>query len=138
MKKWLLCSAALAASLGSTAVQAQVTALTGGTVVNLAGKAPIENAVILIEGERIKTIGPAASTPVPEGATIVPMQGKWIIPGLMNMHVHLGLNLPGAGRLYGEKPEAKSLRMLDNAQKSLLSGVTTIRPSASTESVARK
>ncbi|MBB5686874.1 amidohydrolase family protein [Sphingobium boeckii] len=127
MKKWLLSSAALAASLVSSPLAAQVTALTGGTVVDLSGKAAIEDAVILIEGERIKAIGPAASTPVPEGATVVPMDGKWIIPGLMNMHVHLGLNLPGAGRLYGEKPEAKSLRMLDNAQKSLMSGVTTIR-----------
>lgn len=127
MKQLLLSSAALVASFLSSPLTAQVTALTGGTLVDLSGKAPIENAVILIEGDRIKTIGPAASTPVPEGATVIPMDGKWIIPGLMNMHVHLGLNLPGAGRLYGEKPEAKSLRMLDNAQKSLMSGVTTIR-----------
>jgi imidazolonepropionase-like amidohydrolase len=43
------------------------------------------------------------------------------------MHVHLGLNLPGAARLYNEPPEAKALRMLANARKSLDVGVTTIR-----------
>jgi imidazolonepropionase-like amidohydrolase len=105
---------------------AAVTALVGGNVVNLAGGKPVRDAVVLIDGERILSIGGPGSA-VPPGATVVPMQGKWLIPGLMNMHVHLGLNLPGAGRIYNETREAKGLRMLSNAQKSLQSGVTTIR-----------
>ncbi len=127
MKTKLLATAALFAVGLSHPAAAQVVALTGGNVVDLDGKAAIRDAVVIVDGDRIRAIGPAASTPVPEGATIVPLAGKWLIPGLMNMHVHLGLNLPGAGRLYNEKPEAKSLRMLRNAQQSLLSGVTTIR-----------
>lgn len=127
MKTKLLATAALFAIGLSHPAAAQLVALTGGNVVDLDGKAAIRDAVVIVDGDRIRAIGPAASTPVPEGATIVPLAGKWLIPGLMNMHVHLGLNLPGAGRLYNEKPEAKSLRMLRNAQQSLLSGVTTIR-----------
>jgi imidazolonepropionase-like amidohydrolase len=127
MKTNLFVTAALLAVGLSQPATAQVVALTGGNVVDLDGKLAIRDAVVIVDGDRIRAIGPAGSTPVPEGATIVPMAGKWLIPGLMNMHVHLGLNLPGAGRLYNEKPEAKSLRMLRNAQKSLLSGVTTIR-----------
>lgn len=127
MKTKLLATAALFAVGLSHPAAAQLVALTGGNVVDLDGKAAIRDAVVIVDGDRIRAIGPAASTPVPEGATIVPLAGKWLIPGLMNMHVHLGLNLPGAGRLYNEKPEAKSLRMLRNAQQSLLSGVTTIR-----------
>ncbi|SNS41643.1 Imidazolonepropionase [Sphingomonas laterariae] len=121
-------------SLGAVAVAcapatafARVTALVGGNVVDLSGKAPIRDAVLLVDGDRIVAVGPAATTPVPADAEIVQMRGKWLAPGLMNMHVHLGLNLPGAGRLYNESREAKALRMLDNAQKSLQSGVTTIR-----------
>lgn len=121
----------LAALLTPVAAGAQgttpATALVGGTVVNLDGKPPVRDSVVLIQGERIVAVGPAASTPVPPGATVIPMAGKWLIPGLMNMHVHLALNLPGAGRIYNETREAKALRMLDNAQKSLRSGVTTIR-----------
>ena len=106
---------------------AQVVALVGGNVVDLDGKAPIRDAVILIEGQRIKSVGPRSAIALPEGATIVSLPGKWLVPGLMNMHVHLGLNLPGAGRLYNEKPEAKSLRMMANARRSLEVGVTTVR-----------
>jgi len=127
MKTNLLATAALLAVGMSQPAAAQLVALTGGNVVDLDGKAAIRDAVVIVDGDRIRAIGPAASTPVPDGATIVPLAGKWLIPGLMNMHVHLGLNLPGAGRLYNEKPEAKSLRMLRNAQQSLMSGVTTIR-----------
>ncbi len=45
----------------------------------------------------------------------------------MNMHVHLGLNLPGAARLVNETDPQMVLRMAKNARLSLLSGVTTIR-----------
>ncbi|WP_414903109.1 amidohydrolase family protein [Sphingomonas flavalba] len=119
---------ALAAALLLTApAQAELLALTGANVVDIEGKAPVRDAVVVIDGETIKAIGPAASTPVPSGARVIPLNGKWLIPGLMNMHVHLALNLPGATRVYNESRESIALRMLDNAQKSLRSGVTTIR-----------
>jgi imidazolonepropionase-like amidohydrolase len=106
---------------------AQTVALVGGHVVDLAGRAPVRDAVVIVEGERILAIGPRASTPVPPAAIVIPMDGKWLIPGLMNMHVHLALNLPGASRIHNETPDSMALRSLDNAQKSLWSGVTTIR-----------
>jgi imidazolonepropionase-like amidohydrolase len=117
----------LAGLLFGTAAQAELLALTGATVIDIDGKAPIRNAVVLIDGERIRAIGPASTTPVPAGARVIPLDGKWLIPGLMNMHVHLALNLPGASRVYNEGRDSIALRMLDNAQKSLRSGVTTIR-----------
>lgn len=117
----------LAGLLMGTAAQAEVLALTGANVVDIDGKAPIRNAVVLIDGEKIQAIGQASTTPVPAGAKVIPLDGKWLIPGLMNMHVHLALNLPGAARVYNEGRDSIALRMLDNAQKSLRSGVTTIR-----------
>jgi len=113
--------------LMATSANAELVALTGATVVDIDGKAPVKNAVVLIDGEKIQAIGPAGATPVPAGAKIIPLDGKWLIPGLMNMHVHLALNLPGASRVYNEGRDSIALRMLDNAQKSLRSGVTTIR-----------
>ncbi|WP_288016282.1 amidohydrolase family protein [Blastomonas sp.] len=126
MKYPLLAFTALCATLASPA-SAETIALVGGTVVDLAGKAPIRDAVVVIEDERIQAIGPRASTSVPSDARVIPMEGRWLIPGLMNMHVHLALNLPGASRIYNETPDSMVLRSLDNAQKSLHSGVTTIR-----------
>ncbi len=65
----------------------------------------------------------------PPGTKTIAMNGKWLIPGLMNMHVHLGLKLPGAAgdSLVNESDTAEVLRMAGNARRSLLSGVTTLR-----------
>ena len=105
------------------------TAIVGGTVVDLQGKAPIENAVIIVEGERISAIGEAGSVKIPDGAEQIDAAGAWLIPGLMNMHVHLGLILPGkmAAELANESEAALALRMAANARASLQAGVTTIR-----------
>jgi imidazolonepropionase-like amidohydrolase len=117
--------------LGGTAgaAHAKTIALVGGTVVAIDGGAPLDNATVLIEGERITQVGPAASVAIPSGAKILPMNGKWLIPGLMNMHVHLGLKLPGAAgdSLVNETDTQEVLRMAGNARLSLLSGVTTLR-----------
>ena len=132
LKAVLTAATAILMAPGTAQAQDQATpgsvvALVGGNVVDLEGKAPIRDAVILIEGERIKSIGPRSAIAVPQGARVVSLPGKWLVPGLMNMHVHLGLNLPGAARIYNEKPEAKALRMMANARRSLEAGVTTIR-----------
>ena len=108
---------------------AGTTAIVGGTVVDLEGKAPIENAVIVVEGERIAAIGEAAEVTIPDGAEQIDTSGTWLIPGLMNMHVHLGLVLPGklTAELADESEAALALRMAMNARESLQAGVTTIR-----------
>jgi imidazolonepropionase-like amidohydrolase len=113
----------------TTAYAAGTTAVVGGTVVDLEGKAPIENAVILVEGERIAAIGNVGEVKIPDGAQQIDTSGTWLIPGLMNMHVHLGLVLPGKmkAELQGESEAALALRMAMNARESLQAGVTTIR-----------
>src|SRR4051794_41512569 len=45
----------------------------------------------------------------------------------MNMHVHLGLVLPGMTHLVGEVPAARALRMAANARETLHAGITTVR-----------
>jgi imidazolonepropionase-like amidohydrolase len=128
-------SAALVALMASLPAWAATVALTGANVVDIDGGSPVRNAVVVIEGERITAIGSAATTPIPAEATVIDLPGKWLIPGLMNMHVHLALNLPGASRVYDESHESIALRMLDNAQKSLRSGVTTIRLTGAQEGI---
>jgi imidazolonepropionase-like amidohydrolase len=44
---------------------------------------------VIVHGERIVWIGPAAETPLPEGATVVEGQGRYLLPGLADMHVHV-------------------------------------------------
>jgi imidazolonepropionase-like amidohydrolase len=119
----------LAALVVATPALARDIAITGATVIDIDTGAATPNAVVLIRGERIQSVGPAGSIAVPADARVIAMPGKWLIPGLMNMHVHLGLKLPGAAgaALANESDPAETLRMAANARLSLLSGVTTLR-----------
>ncbi len=107
----------------------QAQAIVGATVVDVTNGHSIPNAVLVIEGERITAVGPASAVSVPAGADVIHADGKWLLPGLMNMHVHLGLKLPGAAgdSLTSETDVEEVLRMAGNARLSLLSGVTTLR-----------
>jgi len=104
-------------------------ALVGGSVVDIHGGSPISDAVVLVEGERIAAIGKAGEIDIPEGTELIDVKGAWLIPGLMNMHVHLGLKLPGTmgAELANESAGALTLRMAQGALESLQAGVTTIR-----------
>jgi imidazolonepropionase-like amidohydrolase len=127
---------ALPASAVPTAVFAQAggpagppIALTGASVINVEDGSVIANAVVLIEGERIKAIGPAGSVQLPPEVRRVPLDGKWLAPGLLNMHVHFGLKLPGpaGAALANENDMQLVMRMAENARRSLYAGVTTVR-----------
>ena len=124
----LLCCISLtpiAHAMGATGKKAII----GATVVDLNGKSHMEDAVVVIEGERISAIGSADKVEIPANAEIIDAKGSWLIPGLMNMHVHLGLTLPGKmeAELANETEAELALRMADNARKVLLAGITTIR-----------
>lgn len=119
----------------STASKAQApsppraVAIVGGNVVDVVSGNPIRNAVVVIEGNRISAVGPAGSVSVPAGAERIDAAGRWLIPGLVNMHVHFGLALPSreGADLAGETDADLVLRMAMNARKSLNAGVTTVR-----------
>ncbi len=104
-------------------------AITGASVINVEDGSVIQNAVVLIEGDRIKAIGPAGSVQLPANVRKLPLDGKWLAPGLFNMHVHFGLKLPGpAGAALADENDMQlALRMADNARQSLYAGVTTVR-----------
>lgn len=49
---------------------------------------------VIVSGDRITTVGPAKSVPVPRGAKVLDGRGKFLIPGLWDMHAHLFATLP--------------------------------------------
>ena len=122
-----LCMAALI-FLAPNAAQSQVKAIVGASIVDIEGGAAVRDGVVVIEGERISAIGPSGSTRVPAGAEVIRADGMWLVPGLMNMHVHLGVIMAGQrAELANEKTTELALRVAANGRKVLLSGVTTIR-----------
>jgi imidazolonepropionase-like amidohydrolase len=103
------------------------TVLTNCAVVDGVSDRPIPNATVLIEDERIAAVGGAVD--VPPDAEILDLGGAHVMPGLLNMHTHLSLSLPGPGgdAVSNLSPHALSLYMAWGATRTLQSGVTTVR-----------
>ena len=98
-------------------------ALVGGRVIDGTGRDPIDDAVILIEGDRIDAVFRRGEWEVPSGAEVTDISGSTVIPGLIDCHVHVGV-LADNSFLQVEDP--KSLANL--FMTTLLShGVTTVR-----------
>ncbi|MEX0617934.1 MAG: amidohydrolase family protein [Pseudohongiellaceae bacterium] len=69
--------------------QEPVLVLQGGTLIDGTGRAPIEDAMVVVQGERIRAVGRRGDIRVPEGATVIQTDGQTILPGLVDMHLHL-------------------------------------------------
>jgi imidazolonepropionase-like amidohydrolase len=88
-RRWLAPLCALVLLLPSA--HAAVTAIVHANVVNPEREGPdaVERDVtVVVDGERIQAVGPSASTPLPKGAKVIDGRGKWVIPGLIDSHVH--------------------------------------------------
>ena len=81
---------ALVALVGpaAPAPQRAVRALTGATLIDGTGRAPIPDAIVVIDGARIAAAGPASSVRVPDGAERIDVRGRFVIPGIINAHGH--------------------------------------------------
>ncbi len=104
-------------------------ALVGGQVIDGYEGAPIQDGVVLIAGERIVALGPKSEVTVPPGTTIIDTEGMSVLPGLMDMHVHLMI-LGHADYEHWDKTYIGRFRdeiMPIAAKQLLMSGVTTVR-----------
>lgn len=86
----LLCAAALApaAAAQSKSAAPATLAITGATLVDGTGAAPVPDAAVVVRGDRIVAAGPRAKVKIPRGAQRLDARGKWLIPGLIDAHVH--------------------------------------------------
>src|ERR1700757_2424397 len=65
--------------------------LIGARLIDGTQSPPVENAVLIIEGDKLTAVGPAGSVKYPEDAQVIDCHGQSIIPGLISDHSHLGL-----------------------------------------------
>jgi imidazolonepropionase-like amidohydrolase len=77
------------AALAAAPMSAAVTAIRNVTVIDGTGAPALPHTTIIVRGERIAGMGPAAKLAVPKGARVVEGRGRFAIPGLWDMHVHL-------------------------------------------------
>jgi imidazolonepropionase-like amidohydrolase len=66
-------------------------ALVGGMVLDGYDAPPLHNAAILIDGDRIRRVGPAAEIPIPAGYRVIDTSGRTMMPGMIELHAHLVL-----------------------------------------------
>jgi imidazolonepropionase-like amidohydrolase len=97
------------------------------------GVGPVPDAAVWVSGRRIAAVGPRADVLAQARAagafTERDLDGAYLTPGLVNMHTHLSLSLPGrAGDgVLRMGPHELALYMADGARRTLACGVTTVR-----------
>jgi imidazolonepropionase-like amidohydrolase len=87
--------------------------------------------VVVVQGERIAAVGPAAKVAVPAGAETIDLPGATLLPGLMDLHSHLFLH-PYDETLWNdqvlkEPVEYRTIAAVRHAETTLRSGFTTLR-----------
>ena len=102
-RQWRAIGLAVACALSAGPAAAETVAFTGATVIDVARGAPLPGATVVVEDGLITAVG--ADTAVPGSARVVALAGKWLIPGLIDGHVHLFQS----GGLYA-RPDVIDLR----------------------------
>lgn len=90
--RWLiLCAGAVVVLRVAAAETAQPPRLVldHARIIDGSGAAPIDNGRIVIEGDRIARVGPAAAIAAPAGAETIDLSGRTVIPGLIDLHFHI-------------------------------------------------
>ncbi|MCR9171815.1 MAG: amidohydrolase family protein [bacterium] len=107
-------------------------AYVGVNIIDGTGSEPKMNSVIIIKDGKITKIGEMGKMKIPETAKVVNAKGKWVIPGLIDMHAHVTV-LPVDSNFVVEEQYDKQASL--EALKTLLAfGITTVRnPAAPTE-----
>ncbi|MFQ5549230.1 MAG: amidohydrolase family protein [Woeseia sp.] len=113
---------------GHLAADEPRTFVIAGSMVDVISGRVLSDQVITIEGDRIAAVGPAGSTVIPRGADVIDLGEATVLPGLIDMHVHL----TGDQKAHGYKNLAAStprnaLHGATNAGRTIAAGFTTVR-----------
>lgn len=100
------------------------TLFTNGNLVDVIGQTVLTGGSILVENGMIKEVG--TSITAPDGAKVVDLGGRTVLPGLFNCHVHMCSDA-GTGAKETISDAAVTIRALKNLKTLLNSGVTYIR-----------
>ncbi|MEN3746381.1 amidohydrolase family protein [Sphingomonas sp. HF-S3] len=117
--------------------KAPLVVLTGGTLIDGRGGAAIPNAVVVLQGDRIVAAGPARSTPVPAGAARkIDATGLYVLPGLIDLHIHFTQQRGPNMGLYSDSPAAAAIRGSALADQLVTAGITAVRDVGTSDDVA--
>jgi imidazolonepropionase-like amidohydrolase len=111
----------------------KTTIIRNGSLIDGSGRAAVDNDAVVIQGDRIRSVGsvpPDVNVEDLENVATIDASGKWIMPGLIDGHCHLSFGqpaMPGITMARGTvSSEFSTLRAARNAQTILRSGVTSV------------
>ncbi|MFL6417027.1 MAG: amidohydrolase family protein [Bryobacteraceae bacterium] len=117
--------------LTSSAVWAQTTVLRAGRMIDLNTGRIVSPASIVVSNGYITGVNPST---VPTGASVIDLGDTTLLPGFIDMHVHVvGAEVNFRANIFGEEPAEAALRSTVGARKMLMAGFTTVRDLGQTQ-----
>jgi len=115
------------------------TVVFGGCLLNGTGADPIENAVVVIENDRITEIGRKNEVSIPNNANIIDAEGKTVLPGLIDAHVHLlGIVSMNPHECLITPVALRAIRSVTEGQRLIEAGFTSVRDVGSATAIFLK
>lgn len=118
----------LVVALASIDAFAQNMAIKGATILDVTNGEMIKNHVVIVKDGRIASVTPARLMEIPKSIDVIDLQGHTLLPGLIDMHVHLtsGGGYHGYERLK-LTDERRAILGVVHAEQTLMAGFTTVR-----------
>ena len=113
----------------SPAATPKITYILAGRLFDATNDNVRETQVIVVEGERIKSVGTVTSIKIPAGSNVIDLSHATVLPGLIDCHTHLGSRADRYNEIYDFKdsPFNNAFAAVVNARKTLDAGFTTVR-----------
>src|SRR5712692_3208052 len=77
-------------ALLSAALYGEVKVLKNCTLIDGSGRPPLKDAALIVDNGRIQWVGPAAELKTPASSETIDLKGKYVIPGIIKLHGHIG------------------------------------------------
>ena len=110
--------------LSGTLNAGETVVLRGATLIDGTGAPPLDNSVIVIEGNEFARVGSGNDIKIPDGADIIDVAGKYIIPGMMDANIHLFRDV--SIEFIARYEDRLELLIAEAAQIALKYGLTTV------------
>ncbi|MFD0047970.1 amidohydrolase family protein [Actinomycetes bacterium NPDC127524] len=109
------------------------TLIKNGTLIDGTGNEPVRNAAVLIKDNRIEKVGTLDSITAPNDAEVIDAEGGYILPGLIDTHVHMMFEVKDMRETLVTPFSLKFYQAIEHLKRTLNVGITTVRDAGFTD-----